>query len=103
MKFIALLLSIYIFGLNLVPCEDNGKFTDEVKTEISQVQCNDHQHQDRDLCSPFCSCECCHICILSFNAVDYIIQNPFVSTEVFYYKGGLEKNFNFYILQPPQF
>ncbi len=101
MKFIAFILSIYIFALNLTPCEDNTVSDSEVKTEISHST-DDHQHQDIDLCSPFCSCQCCHIYATYFKIIDFTIDTTNISTEVFYHFNGLEKDFNSTILQPPQ-
>ena len=102
MKFLAAILSIYIFTLNLVPCEDNSALENEVKTEISIEIDDNHEHQNADLCSPFCICQCCHISITNFYLIDYTIPNPFISTEMFHYTDGLEKDFNLSILQPPQ-
>jgi hypothetical protein len=102
MKFLAFILSIYIFALNLAPCEDTVMVDNEVKTEISQAADNDHQHQDSDLCSPFCNCHCCHIHATHFSIVDFILENNDISTEVFCHFTGLEKDFNSSILQPPQ-
>ncbi|MBU3823129.1 hypothetical protein KO566_13785 [Flavobacteriaceae bacterium XHP0103] len=102
MKFLAFILSIYIFTLNLVPCEDTGTFDNEVKTEISQDLGDNHQHQDADLCSPFCICQCCHIHVTHFNVVDYSLSNTVIPTQLFYYFDGLEKDFNTTLLQPPQ-
>lgn len=102
MKVLALILSIYIFALNLVPCEDNAIPDNEVKTEISQALDNDHQHQGADLCSPFCQCHCCHIHVTHFNVVDYSLSNTIISTQLFYCSEGLEKDFNTNLLQPPQ-
>ncbi len=102
MKFLAAILSIYIFTLNLVPCEDKGSFDNEVKTEISQDIDDNHQHGDNDLCSPFCNCQCCHIHAIYFKIVNFTITTFDISTEVFYHFKGLEKDFNSTILQPPQ-
>ena len=34
--------------------------------EISQDLGDNHQHQDADLCSPFCICQCCHLNVTYF-------------------------------------
>ena len=66
MKFIAFIFSIYILALNFAPCVDNSEIDDNVKTEISQTNGDEHQHQDSDLCSPFCMCHCCQITVMQF-------------------------------------
>lgn len=102
MKLLAFILSIYIFALNLAPCEDKAMSDNEAKTEISQAGDDDHQHQGLDLCSPFCHCHCCHIYATDFTIADYTITTTTISTEVFFHCNGLEKDFNSSILQPPQ-
>ncbi|WP_299183378.1 DUF6660 family protein [uncultured Aquimarina sp.] len=102
MKFLAFILSVYIFALNLAPCEDNNMLDDDDKIEVAQADDDNHQHQDPDLCSPFCICHCCHIHATHFKIVDFTITTIDISTEVFYHFKGLEKDFNSTILQPPQ-
>ena len=101
MKFLAFILSIYIFALNLAPCEDNVALDNEVKTEILQAIGDDHQNSD--LCSPFCNCHCCHIHATYFKIVAFTIDTTNITTEVFYHFNGLEKDFNSTILQPPRY
>lgn len=102
MKFLATILSIYIFTLNLVPCEDTGTFDNKVKTEISQDLGEHHHHQNADMCSPFCQCHCCHIHVIYFDIIDFAIPNIAISTEIFHFPNSLVKNFTASILQPPQ-
>lgn len=102
MKVLALILSIYILGLNIVPCADYDTSTQEVKTEVSQALDHDHQHQDSDLCSPFCQCHCCHIHVAQFKTAEYELSNSFILTQLFYYFDGFEKHYNHTLLQPPQ-
>lgn len=102
MKFFAFILSIYIIGLNLAPCDDYNTVDNEVKTEISQAIDADHQHQDSDLCSPFCNCHCCHVYATHLIIVEFTVASTYISTEVFYHFDGFEKDFNPTILQPPQ-
>jgi len=102
MKLLAFILAIYIFALNLAPCEDNATCDNESNTEVLHSIGDDHQHQDADLCSPFCHCHCCHIHVTDFAIADYTIATVTISTEVFFYCNGLEKDFSSSILQPPQ-
>lgn len=102
MKFLAFILSIYIFTLNFAPCVDNCAPDNEIKTEISQAIDDDHQHQETDLCSPFCTCQCCQIHATYFEVVVYTANFTNIPTGIFRHINGLEKNFNPTILQPPQ-
>ena len=104
MKFLVFILSIYIFTLNLAPCEDYGAgvFNVDVKTEIAQIFDNDHQHQDADLCSPFCICRCCHISTINFKFVDVKFNTSYIPMQDFFYQNGIVNDFTTSILQPPK-
>lgn len=103
MKVLALILSIYILGLNLVPCEDGNTFDNEVKTELTKNKAHDHDHQESDSCSPFCQCHCCHIHITHFKIAEYnIANNTPISTQIFYHFEGIAQDFSTALLQPPQ-
>jgi hypothetical protein len=103
MKHLAFILSIYIFGLNLAPCADYIP-TDNIdaKTEISQAIDSDHQHQDSDLCFPFCICQCCHINATYIKFADLKFQFTYISTQDFLHLNDTEKDFTTSILQPPR-
>ena len=102
MKFIAFLLSIYIFALNVAPCADYVATDNDANTEISQAIDSDHQHQDSDLCSPFCVCQCCHISATYLQFADLKLDFNIISTQDFLYLNGTEKDFTASILQPPR-
>jgi hypothetical protein len=102
MKFLAVILSVFIFALNLAPCADYALPDNDVETEISQALGDDHQHQDSDFCSPFCICQCCHIGSTYFQFADIKLDISFISTQYFFYLNGTEKDFNTSILQPPK-
>ena len=70
MKIFVFILSIYIFGLNAMPCFDVPEDNALQKTELTQ-SANNHRHQDSDHCSPFCTCSCCVTPIICQN---YIIE-----------------------------
>lgn len=99
MKLISFVLSVYFLVLNFSPCEDNEVVSDDIVTEIMQHPDDD---LEIDLCSPFCHCECCHIYTTYFDQMDITSYSSDISTRVFLYVNGLEKDFNSSILQPPQ-
>tara|TARA_R110002049_G_scaffold239599_1_gene412938 strand:+ start:6748 stop:7059 length:312 start_codon:yes stop_codon:yes gene_type:complete len=102
MKFLTFIFAIYIFALNIAPCEDTSVLDNEVKTEVSQAMNNDHRHNSSELCSPFCNCHCCHIHATYFKIVDFTVSTTDISTEVFYHFNGIEKDFKPTILQSPR-
>jgi len=102
MKYLAFIFSVYIFALNLAPCADFVSSADAMKSEISQTMDENHQHQNLDLCSPFCICQCCHV-----NATDVKFLNvkstiTKIFTQDFFYLYGAENNFSTSILYPPR-
>jgi hypothetical protein len=102
MKFLAFILSIYIFSLNIAPCADYVATDNDAKTEISQAIDSDHQHQDSDLCSPFCICQCCHISATYLQFANLKLDITLISTQDFLFLNGTEKDFTTSILQPPR-
>lgn len=105
MKFIALILSIYILALNFTPCEDseaiNNNDTSTV-VEMSQSLTHNHSDSDFDSCSPFCQCYCCHIQVTYFNLDEITVISNHISTEVFTHFSSLGKDIPNSILQPPR-
>lgn len=102
MKYLAFILAIYIFALNLAPCADNDSSGNTTHIEISEGFNDDHQHEKSDFCSPFCICQCCHINATYFEILDFNIGSNNISTVVFYHIEGIVKDFSSNILQPPQ-
>lgn len=70
LKFIAIILSIYVSCLTLVPCSDfENTHSDK---ELSIEATHDHDHSgdcDDDTCTPFCMCACCHTNVIVSEAV----------------------------------
>lgn len=61
MRFTALILALLILVLSCLPCADSDVMPlSGVKKEVSTSSQKQHQqHQEKDLCSPFCHCSCC--------------------------------------------
>ncbi|WP_130308488.1 DUF6660 family protein [Ancylomarina subtilis] len=58
MKYIAVILSVYVMVLTAMTCNDNiTADTNSASFELSKQSPN--QTNDVDLCSPFCFCQCC--------------------------------------------
>ena len=58
LKLLSIILSFYVIVLTLTPCVDDYLSSNIAKSEISQQQ-NESNSSDIDLCSPFCTCNCC--------------------------------------------
>lgn len=104
MKFIAIILSIYILGLNFTPCDDVVSEEDgqDVYSEITKHNDADHNHKTSDLCSPFCQCHCCHIHATQFQPLEISFTIPEISIKVYLHFNSLGKDFTQTLLQPPR-
>lgn len=58
MKYMAVILSVYVLVLTAMPCNDvHAANTNSVSIELTKQ--NPNPANDADLCSPFCFCHCC--------------------------------------------
>jgi len=57
MKYIAVILSVYVMVLTAIPCNDVHAGTNSATLELAE-QSQNHT-SDVDLRSPFCFCHCC--------------------------------------------
>jgi len=67
MKNLAFILSVYVLALTAIPCVDVPKDDVLHKTELSNTASEHHEHTT-DLCSPFCTCDCCVSPIVNNNS-----------------------------------
>jgi len=63
MRLLALILSIYVLILSVIPCPDIPE--DHTASNIEQTQqaqqSTGSHAEHTDHCSPFCTCSCCYI------------------------------------------
>lgn len=106
MKWINLILSIYIITLSCLPCADvevNSLVHSSVEFASNH---GDHSHdKENDLCPPFCSCACCGSQIVSYFETSLItlpILSKSIKTQLPTYTSVFASNFYGSIWQPPQ-
>ena len=83
-KIMALILSLYVLGLNLLACNDNDTSQLNSDSEVTVIAAQDldfdHSHDKVvDLCPPFCSCHCCHVHTVDFGSSHFeplIVEIP---------------------------
>lgn len=99
MKFFAIILSIVVLWLTLMPCIDTPEQNCANKTEMAQQ----HSHsEDIDLCSPFCTCHCCQSCVhlpMMLFTLACSTQQEHLYPITFQ---GVPKDFNFDLYKPPR-
>lgn len=81
MKLLAILLSIYLVGLSLMPCEDSIATNDQTP-EIHQVDGQDHSSSQPDDCTPFCQCHCCHVHITQAQQQELSLATTEISRKI---------------------
>ncbi|WP_299383498.1 DUF6660 family protein [uncultured Lacinutrix sp.] len=103
MKFIAIILSIYLTGLTLIPCNDVA--IDNSNTSQDTYVSSDHgtDNHTQDLCSPFCTCQCCHIEIISSQPIDFVFSKIEETRKMPSYFENISRDHIHSLLQPPQF
>ena len=102
MHFLSTVLALYLSALILFPCYD------VVAEEGIHNEVHLHTHNDQapidldaDLCSPFCSCHCCHTHVVSAKKANSQDSYP-SSLEYNSYAGGLLINPSFSVWHPPK-
>ena len=106
MKFLNIILSIYLVALSCLPCADMEVNSAGHSLVAHQLEQDSHSHdKENDLCSPFCVCNCCGSQIVSFfkvETVSFTVVSKSIKTQLPTYKSILTSNFYGSIWQPPQ-
>lgn len=98
LKFSSIFLIVYILSLSFIPCDDIHNFNG---TAISGQTTLNHI-SDIDHCSPFCTCNCCHV----FSLVSHKVLLPSIGVILsavicsYYLPSVEELEFTFW--QPPK-
>jgi hypothetical protein len=64
MKYFLLLFSLYILTLSSVPCVCEDMCEDENIEQTTQ-----HEQEQDENCTPFCTCACCHTVVTAYKYV----------------------------------
>jgi hypothetical protein len=59
MKLFAFIMAVLVLAQSVMPCGDNESIINKVKSKTELTKANNKQSDQRDDCSPFCSCSCC--------------------------------------------
>ncbi|MCR4029918.1 MULTISPECIES: DUF6660 family protein [Flavobacterium] len=105
MKWIAILMSIYLMVLSNMPCADMEVNSAMHKTVQFASEDNHSHDKDNDLCSPFCACNCCGAQVLSYEApLSFEFPKPYtqISIPLPSYNSVFISDFFGSIWQPPQ-
>ncbi len=100
-KYLSCILCFYTLVLGLIPCCDYELQQNEDNMEISHNQ--KHEHEGLDLCSPFCTCQCCKVSATQIQLEIIELEPPKIkmSKQKFFYLDDNGRDFTFSLLQPP--
>ncbi|MFC4389669.1 DUF6660 family protein [Flavobacterium quisquiliarum] len=105
MKWIAIIMSIYLMALSNMPCADMEVNSAMHKTAQFASEDNHSHDKDNDLCSPFCACNCCGAQVLSYQTpANFEFPAPYnlISIPLPTYQSVFISDFYGSIWQPPQ-
>ncbi len=107
MKYLFIILSLYIVGLTVLPCAD------DIRNMYDSVafhdDCSDNTDGSgsatTDDCSPFCSCACCGVSLnYIFGKTHTLVQyNQYSIEKNILYKRHIKPGFSAAVFQPPKF
>lgn len=83
MKIIAIILSLYVLALSVKPCIDIQQDLVHHHAEVSQTSEHSHQHNEKDSCSPFCTCSCCATSVIFQEYLVQLGSFPFIGKHFF--------------------
>ena len=102
MKLFSTLFALFFLFLSTISC-DGAMAEDTCGTEVHlhNAADQDHDHSEADLCSPFCSCQCCHSNIIPSEM--FLNTASIAETELQYsYMGILPSATTFNFWHPPK-
>ena len=89
-----------------MPCADREVNSAGHSLNVHQTDLENHSHdKSKDLCSPFCICNCCGSQVVSYfqsNIIDFPIPFEGIKTQLPTYTSVFASNFFGSIWQPPQ-
>lgn len=86
-----------------MPCGDDGQIESYDSIESVMDADHDEEHNDCDLCSPFCQCQCCNSHTLVWYSYSLEPVHPIATQgEGFFHCERFNKDLIFTLLQPPK-
>lgn len=106
MKWFNIILSVFFLLLSCMPCADmEADSSAPAKTEFASNH-DEHSHdKEKDMCSPFCICNCCGSQMVNYSqsvTIDFPILSKSIKTQLPTYHSISTSNFYGSIWQPPQ-
>lgn len=103
MKYLAIIICLYMTVLTLLPCQDKDDFASPNEQSVAlEKPTKDATHIGQEICPPFCTCTCCSVSrdFVQAKAFDIVVYN--VQTQYAEYKVPAISEQLIEIYQPPQ-
>jgi hypothetical protein len=101
MKFLAVILSVYVFCLTIMPCVD-GLAADLIPgPEVIHNEAASQQ-QECGHCSPFCTCDCCASQVLTKENLINFEYSTISEKFITFYTPDYHSSSYFFIWHPPK-
>ena len=95
------LLSVYLLILMVLPCSDAHASHSNIRS--AQVSQQADQHNDIEICTPFCICSSCVVAVVIQPVTEFGIFIPETpSTQISNFYQSVKSDFYGAIWQPPQ-
>lgn len=93
---------LLILAMNFKPCADEIILDNVDHIEIVIKKANDHTHNEKDDCSPFCYCACCSVRSYSEKELVTTLFLPQIIVQKPSFLSGHPHQVSLPIWQPPQ-
>ena len=99
-KILAAILSLFFFTLSVLPCGDEAPGDSGELEQVANNGCD--RPEARDLCSPFCHCQCCSTQFTDFRFFSFQALQPEIPIASFAHFDKKEQEVLRTFLQPPR-
>ena len=88
--------------LSVLPCSDGH--TCEAENDANWSMTHEHSQDEKDHCSPFCSCACCGITI-NLNKIEATEKTKITFSNTYYFPYSFHYDFSFLksVWRPPSY
>ncbi len=101
-RVLAFFLAFYVIALTLDPCVDNEVSCNSGGILVKETGTADHPSDHKDLCSPFCTCNCCSVTMEVASVLILPVTPVVYSTLPYYFETHPVSSFPSPVWEPPK-
>lgn len=102
MKFLFLILSLFMLYMSCLPCGDSKECNVKTPTEISATDNHQQHKHNAEACTPFCTCSCCAASVYYSPFAKSQVTKVFQSEKYPLYNVSFNTVAHYSIFQPPK-